>query len=147
MASSPSEEGLSGEGSNHGVAQDLEEAETVAHQAENTIEVGEGGGSDDGYETDNASSTSTSLSSSMRHYAFENGRRYHKFREGQYQFPNDEPEQAREDMKHAMVVNLCGGKLHYAPLESPQEILDLGTGTGIWAVDSECQSQSPALGT
>lgn len=147
MAGSPSEERSPGEGPSQGIAQDPEEAETVAHQAENTIEVGEGGESDDGYETDNVSSASTSLSSSMRDYAFENGRRYHKFREGQYQFPNDEPEQAREDMKHAMVVNLCGGKLHYAPLESPHEILDLGTGTGIWAIDSEYQSQSPASDT
>lgn len=51
--------------------------------------------------------------------------------------PNDEPEQEREDMKHAMVVNLCGGKLHAAPLENPQRIIDVGTGTGIWALDSQ----------
>jgi ribosomal protein L11 methylase PrmA len=38
-------------------------------------------------------------------------------------------------MKHAMVVNLCGGKLHYAPLNNPQNIIDIGTGTGIWAID------------
>jgi SAM-dependent methyltransferase len=67
---------------------------------------------------------------------FENGRRYHRFREGTYQFPNDESEQEREAMKHAMVVNLCGGKLHYAPIESPQSIIDVGTGTGIWAIDA-----------
>jgi len=54
-------------------------------------------------------------------------------------FPNDESEQAREDMKHAMILNLCGGKLHYAPIgENPQNILDVGTGTGIWAMDSMC---------
>lgn len=40
-------------------------------------------------------------------------------------------------MKHAMIVHLCQGKLHYAPLESPQKILDVGTGTGIWAIDSK----------
>ncbi len=50
---------------------------------------------------------------------------------------NDEPEQAREDMKHAMIVNLCGGALHYSPLQNPQRILDMGTGTGIWAIDSK----------
>jgi len=91
---------------------------------------------DPGYETDSASGASTSISSSVRDFAFENGRRYHKFREGSYQFPNDEPEQAREDMKHGMIVNLCNGKLHYAPLENRQQILDLGTGTGIWCIDS-----------
>lgn len=40
-------------------------------------------------------------------------------------------------MKNAMVVDLCGGKLHYASLENFLEILDLGTGTGIWAIDSK----------
>lgn len=27
------------------------------------------------------------------------------------------------------------GELHKAPVENPQNILDLGTGTGIWALD------------
>jgi methylase of polypeptide subunit release factors len=40
-------------------------------------------------------------------------------------------------MKHAMVLNLCGGRLHYAPLDNPQSVLDIGTGTGIWAIDCE----------
>ncbi len=93
--------------------------------------------SDAGYETDTASAASTSLSSSVRDYAFENGRRYHKFREGAYHFPNDEPEQAREDMKHAMIVNVCNGRLHFAPIPESANILDAGTGTGIWAIDSE----------
>lgn len=30
---------------------------------------------------------------------------------------------------------LLKGKLHLAPLDNPQEVLDLGTGTGIWAID------------
>jgi len=43
-------------------------------------------------------------------------------------------------MKHAMIVNLCGGKLHLAPIgNDPQNIIDLGTGTGIWCMDSRCQ--------
>ena len=68
-------------------------------------------------------------------------RRYHKFREGRYAFPNDESEQEREDMKHAMIVNLCGGKLHFAPIgDDLQNIIDLGTGTGIWCMDSRCQT-------
>lgn len=85
---------------------------------------------------DGLSSASTSLSDSVRDYNFENNRRYHKFREGSYHFPNDEPEQTREDMKHAMIVSLCDGRLHFAPLKSPEKILDVGTGTGIWAIDS-----------
>ena len=124
-----------------------DDAANVAYQAENTIEAGESDEkSDAGYETDDASRASTSISSSVRDYAFENGRRYHKFREGAYQFPNDEPEQAREDMKHAMIVNLCSGRLHYAPIENGhQRILDIGTGTGIWCIDSISRSNQPQI--
>src|SRR4051812_16275828 len=82
---------------------------------------------DAGYESETVSRSSTSLSSSVRNYNFENGRRYHKFQEGRYHYPNDEPEQEREDMKHAMVVHLCDGKLHYATLENPDLIVDVGT--------------------
>lgn len=85
---------------------------------------------DDGYETDNAESVTTSITSSVRDFQFENGRRYHKFREGSYFFPNDASEQDREDLKHAMMINLLQ-KHHFAPIgDNPQEILDLGTGTG-----------------
>ncbi|KAL2883730.1 hypothetical protein SGCOL_000877 [Colletotrichum sp. CLE4] len=93
--------------------------------------------STDGYEsgTDGSSNASTSLSSSVRDYEWENKRRYHKFKQGRYLCPNDEPEQDREDMKHALVVHICDGNLHSAPLKNPQKILDIGTGTGIWAID------------
>ncbi|KAK2043154.1 S-adenosyl-L-methionine-dependent methyltransferase [Colletotrichum somersetense] len=91
----------------------------------------------DGYETASTASSrgTSSLSSSVRDYNFENKRRYHKFKEGRYAFPNDDAEQEREDMKHAMVVTICGGALHSAPLKNPHKILDIGTGTGIWAID------------
>lgn len=93
--------------------------------------------SSDGYKTggDTSSNAATSLSSSVRDYNFENRRRYHKYAEGQYVMPNDDFEQDREDMKHAMVIQLCDGSLHNAPLDKPQKILDIGTGTGIWATD------------
>ncbi|KAL6864006.1 S-adenosyl-L-methionine-dependent methyltransferase [Trichoderma novae-zelandiae] len=103
--------------------------------ADPAIEADDAAASDAGYESEAASRTSTSVCSSVRDYEFENNRRYHRFQEGRYQFPNDDLEQEREDMKHAMVVHLCQGKLHYAPLENPQRILDVGTGTGIWAID------------
>ena len=101
--------------------------------------------SDYGSDIDRQSTRSISISSATRDYAFENGRRYHKFREGRYAFPNDESEQEREDMKHAMIVNLCGGRLHFAPVgkyagegtkEELHDVIDLGTGTGIWCIES-----------
>ncbi|KAK3354200.1 S-adenosyl-L-methionine-dependent methyltransferase [Neurospora tetraspora] len=91
--------------------------------------------SDAGYESDANTTCSTSLAESIRDYVYENGRRYHRFREGRYNFPNDDVEQQREDMKHAMVKMLCG-RLYYAPIGNhPQEILDIGTGTGLWCIE------------
>jgi methylase of polypeptide subunit release factors len=40
------------------------------------------------------------------------------------------------DLHHEMVFQLLKGQLHKAPIPSnPQRILDVGTGTGIWAID------------
>lgn len=49
---------------------------------------------------------STSLVSSVYKYEFENGRRYHSYKHGRYPIPNDDIEQNREDMKHAMIMEL-----------------------------------------
>ncbi|KAI8257147.1 Secondary metabolism regulator LAE1 [Colletotrichum sp. SAR11_239] len=112
-------------------------------EAENTVEADTDDGAssrvdetwDEGFDSASSHSASTSMSASVRDYVFENTRRYHKYMEGRYLLPNDEPEQDREDMKHAMCVNVMDGKLHSAPLENPQKIVDIGTGTGIWAID------------
>ncbi|EFQ34893.1 methyltransferase domain-containing protein [Colletotrichum graminicola M1.001] len=114
-------------------------ADTTSGQVEATVDALENSEEGDGYETvsDGSSNETASLASSIRDFNFENKRRYHKFKEGRYAFPNDDAEQEREDMKHAMVATLCGGKLHSAPLKNPQKILDIGTGTGIWATDTE----------
>ncbi|KAK6189219.1 hypothetical protein LQW54_013501, partial [Pestalotiopsis sp. IQ-011] len=80
---------------------------------------------------------STSIGSSVYGHSFHNGRRYHKYRHGRYPIPNDEVEQNREDMLHAMMLEVTNGKLFYAPIgDYPQKILDLGTGTGIWAIEA-----------
>ncbi len=83
----------------------------------------------EGYDT--SSLASTSASSSIYAHTFENGRRYHYFKNSRYPLPDDDMEQSREDMKHAMMLELTDGKLFYAPVgDHPQEILDIGTGTG-----------------
>ena len=41
----------------------------------------------------------------------------------------------RLDMMHHIYLLLLQGRLHRAPLEDPQRVLDIGTGTGIWAID------------
>jgi len=92
---------------------------------------------DSGYEDDISGwgSETTSVGSSVFNYEYENGRRYHAFRAGQYAIPNDEVEQDRLDMMHHVYSLSLGGKLHLAPLKEPKKILDIGTGTGIWAID------------
>ncbi|KFY95488.1 hypothetical protein V498_03326 [Pseudogymnoascus sp. VKM F-4517 (FW-2822)] len=68
--------------------------------------------------------------------SLENGRRYHSYGESQYAFPNDERELERLDMQHTMQTMLLNNKLFWSPIgPSPQKILDLGTGTGIWAIE------------
>lgn len=40
------------------------------------------------------------------------------------------------DLVHHIYKILLGGELHLAPLsKNVQRVLDLGTGTGIWALD------------
>lgn len=86
------------------------------------------------------SSSSTSLASSILHYEYSNGRRYAGYRSGQYLLPNDEQEQDRLDLLHHIFLLILGGKLYDAPLSSSpgfeiKRVLDIGTGTGIWAID------------
>lgn len=49
--------------------------------------------------------------------------------------PNDETENDRLDMLHEMVLLLLHKKLYLAPIGKPQRVIDLATGTGIWAID------------
>jgi hypothetical protein len=115
----------------------LSEEEQAAQLEETVTGVSSVGMSDEGYETGISSTMSISLTSSARDYVFENGRRYHRFHEGSYHFPNDDSEQNREDMTHTLITSFCG-RLHFAPIgTNPQNILDIGTGTGIWAISSE----------
>lgn len=93
---------------------------------------------DSGYSSyDDASVLTRSVHSSIYDYRFEHGRRYHAFKQGEndYFTPNDEPEQFRMDMQHRCMYLASGSKLFHAPIESPIRALDLGTGTGIWALE------------
>ncbi|KAF4846546.1 Secondary metabolism regulator LAE1 [Colletotrichum siamense] len=97
---------------------------------------------DSAYGSDAGSAYTSSITSSIYHYQYENGRRYHAYREGQYVLPNDDQEQERLDLQHHIWRLLLGGRTYTAPLPDPASeaaeglrVLDLGTGTGIWAID------------
>ncbi|KAJ5233223.1 uncharacterized protein N7469_004989 [Penicillium citrinum] len=84
---------------------------------------------------DSVRSDSTSLSESIYSYVYENGRTYHAYRSGSYILPNDEREQDRLDVLHHVFRLVQNGELCQTELEHPQRILDIGTGTGIWAIE------------
>ncbi|KAJ6256186.1 hypothetical protein Dda_9021 [Drechslerella dactyloides] len=94
------------------------------------------------YSDSDLESFTTSLTSSVENYQYENGRRYHAFRPGQYYLPNDEREIDRLDLTHHTMTIALGGKLHAAPVDRPQKILDIGTGSGIWAIEMADQYPS-----
>ncbi|MCJ1306948.1 hypothetical protein MMC25_000592 [Agyrium rufum] len=89
---------------------------------------------DSAYESEAASYT-TSLSSTVTDYKYEHGRRYHAYKEGSYVYPNDEKESDRLDIVHKMIEVIHHGRLYIAPVENPNRVLDIGTGTGIWAIE------------
>ncbi|KND92589.1 hypothetical protein TOPH_02811, partial [Tolypocladium ophioglossoides CBS 100239] len=97
-------------------------------------------------------SSTQSLISDVVNHRFENRRRYHGYRAGseslrlvpyrvtdkvqEYPLPNDDTEQARLDLMHEASLLTFHGKLVLHPETSNGgRVLDLGTGTGIWAVD------------
>ncbi|KAH8660020.1 S-adenosyl-L-methionine-dependent methyltransferase [Xylariales sp. PMI_506] len=91
---------------------------------------------DEGYAESLTTSFVTSIASDIRRGVEENGRVYAAYGIHKPWLPVDENEMYRNDTQHCKFWLLLGEKLHLAPLPThPQNILDLGTGSGIWAVD------------
>jgi SAM-dependent methyltransferase len=67
-------------------------------------------------------------------YVIENGRMYHAdWIPSRYLLPNDNQEQDRLKFQHLILLQIVG--LHNAPLpKGLQSVLDVGTGTGKWAI-------------
>jgi hypothetical protein len=103
-------------------------------------------------------SSTTSLTDSILKFRVENGRTYHAYKvlvllmtptlayapqlthskDGAYAFPNDERENDRLDFQHHIYNLTLSGRLYTAPIPKTQtlhRVLDVGTGTGIWAID------------
>ncbi|KUJ13013.1 S-adenosyl-L-methionine-dependent methyltransferase [Mollisia scopiformis] len=77
-----------------------------------------------------------SVDSSITQYRIENGRRYHAYKDGIYWAPNDDKQNENLDISHHKYLLLLEGNLTAAPIEKDIErVLDIGTGTGIWAID------------
>jgi SAM-dependent methyltransferase len=99
-----------------------------------------------------ASTLTQSLLSSLRESVRENGRGYHRYKAtagNDYPLPEDEGEQERLELHHETFVRTLCGKLHLAPIgQDVREVLDLGTGTGQWAMDfADQHPEAQVLGT
>ncbi|CAJ0542641.1 Ff.00g001800.m01.CDS01 [Fusarium sp. VM40] len=84
-----------------------------------------------------AESSTASITSSILHYRTINGRTYHSERgNAAYWGSNDERQSEAMDIAHHMFTLAQDGELHLAPLKDDiQKVLDVGCGTGIWAID------------
>ncbi|KAG9242168.1 S-adenosyl-L-methionine-dependent methyltransferase [Calycina marina] len=77
-----------------------------------------------------------SIDESITAYRIENGRRYHAYRDGVYWAPNDDRQNEELEVAHNKFRILLDGRLHLAPIAHDIErVLDVGTGTGIWAIE------------
>lgn len=90
---------------------------------------------DSAYAESIAGTDTTSLRSSITKYREEGGRTYHAYGSTEHWGPNDEKAQDQQDLSHHLWTLALKGKLFIAPIESPRQVLDLGTGTGIWAIE------------
>ncbi|CAH0054229.1 unnamed protein product [Clonostachys solani] len=85
-------------------------------------------------------SSTASINSSILRYREENGRTYHAYKDGKYVLPNDQSEQERLDLQHHLSLHTLDNKLYICPAGRDggiplRNVLDLGTGTGAWALD------------
>ncbi|KAI1072047.1 hypothetical protein LB507_004962 [Fusarium sp. FIESC RH6] len=87
-------------------------------------------------ESDVESSTA-SMSSSILNYRTIKGRTYHSERgNAEYWASNDAQQNEAIDIIHHYLLLALDGKLQLAPVKDDiKSVLDVGTGTGIWAID------------
>jgi ubiquinone/menaquinone biosynthesis C-methylase UbiE len=98
---------------------------------------------DEAYAASVTTSYVSSLASDIRKGIEENGRLYAAYGIHKPWVPIDDRELNRNDLQHYKFLLLLDEQLFLSPIpEKPQKILDLGTGSGIWAIDVADQYES-----
>ncbi|KAL8366749.1 hypothetical protein RB595_010555 [Gaeumannomyces hyphopodioides] len=80
-------------------------------------------------------SSTASVASSILNYRKIHGRTYQNYGDAEYWGPNDSTQNEALDIAHHMMCLALDNRLFLAPVDNPQKVLDVGTGTGIWAID------------
>ncbi|KAL2222325.1 S-adenosyl-L-methionine-dependent methyltransferase [Thermoascus aurantiacus ATCC 26904] len=84
----------------------------------------------------------------MSCYRYENGRRYHAYRDGAYWGPNDEGDIYHQTVTHHLFYLTLEDKMLLAPISNPRNVLDIGTGVGLWATNfADAYPEAKVLGT
>ncbi|KAF5516488.1 Secondary metabolism regulator LAE1 [Colletotrichum siamense] len=114
---------------------------TIPNKNEEVILAADEPTNDSVSELGSITSSSASVSSSILDYRTENGRTYHRYKDGKYSYPNDETENDRLEMQHNLFLVTYDNKLGTAPPNDKslgvkvKRVLDVGTGTGVWAIE------------
>ncbi|KAM0215294.1 hypothetical protein ACHAQI_003076 [Fusarium lateritium] len=103
-------------------------------EADPELDLGNESGSDISAESDTESTAS--ITSSIFEHRYFQGRAYANPKYGRHWAPNDEEQLEALDLIHHWLTLMLDEKLFLAPIgDNPQSILDIGTGTGIWAIN------------
>ena len=77
-----------------------------------------------------------SVRSSIFDYEVKHGRTYHSYHPDKYYMPNYEGEQERLDLHYHALRLAVEDKITFVPVNQLHGVLDVGTGTGVWAMDA-----------
>ncbi|KAF5004219.1 hypothetical protein FDECE_9276 [Fusarium decemcellulare] len=94
------------------------------------------GDADSGVDEGSETTSTASISSSILNYRRLHGRTYENMQSTEYWAPNDDQQNEGLDLIHNALLMTLDNKLFFAPIgDHPKRVLDVGTGTGIWAID------------
>ncbi|KAJ9148894.1 Methyltransferase [Pleurostoma richardsiae] len=94
-------------------------------------------------------SSTASLRSSVMRAREENGRKYHGYKDGKYVLPIDDEELARQEYQYHLCLMTFDQRLSFTPLTKLDRVLDIGCGTGFWAMDfvaAEAHPEAEVIG-